>query len=72
MLNVKSRDTLSTRMGGPCTDRVGHSMLDHTNMQISEAGLLTLGQQCEGIEWALTSSLNLHAHSIKMQMGTWQ
>ncbi len=40
---------VSTWMGAICTDRVGHSMLDCTYMQISESGLLTLGQ-CEGSE----------------------
>ena len=59
--------TVSTWMGGICTDRVGHSLLDSTNMQISESGLLTLGQ-CEGMVWTLINppGLTLHSHSTQV------
>ena len=60
--------TISTWMGGLCTDRVGHSILDCTNMQISESGLITMGQWCEGSEWTPINppGLTLHSHSTQV------
>ncbi len=52
--------TISTWMGDICTDRVGHSMLECTNMQISESGLMST--ICSNTSSYQRNTLNMSFH----------